>query len=188
MRIAFTDFESTGFPKNGELIQSGQARACQTGIVVTDGEGEIVSEFCQLVRPTGEFTMRPDAQAVHNISVEDCHRSGMRHDLFVDAMHDILLNCNLVVCHGTRFDLRILDIEYANRGDLFRRPNIQSFCTQDACKALGFAKYSLAASHQQLLNEPISGAHNALADAHSCRKIFFELKRRGLTPRLQEAA
>jgi DNA polymerase-3 subunit epsilon len=188
MRIAFYDNESGGFPKNGPEIQSGQARACQMGIVVTDGDGKIISEFCHLVKPKGEFTIRPDAQAIHGISIEDCHRSGMRHDVLIDCVHDILSNCNMVVCHGTRFDLRILDIEYAYRGDLLKRPNIENFCTQDACKNMGLKPYNLAASLKHLCNEEITGAHNALADAHSCRKIFFELKRRGLTPRLREAA
>lgn len=186
------DTETTGFAKKGELKQDGQARVCQLAAILCDDDGKHLTEFCTLIHPEG-WEIGEGAQAVHGITMDQCYKFGIPALAALSVVSSMIKNSRLFICHNADFDSRMMDIEYAYKGGAM--PAIPHFCTMkattDLCKLPGnYGKYKwpkLAEALPILCGRELGDdAHDAMVDARGAKEIFFELKRRGLTPTLRE--
>lgn len=194
MTYSIGDTETTSFAKNGALIQDGQARVCQIAMLLCDEEGKHLSEFTTLIKPDG-WTIGQGAQDVHGISMEDCYKFGMPARVALETIDAMMGQSRLMVFHNANFDWKLFQIEYAYAQKPM--PNIERFCTMlasmDICNLpgqYGKPKWPKLAEALPIMcgRELGDDAHDAMVDTKGAKDLFFELKRRGLTPRLQEAA
>jgi len=188
------DVETTGFKKNGPLIQDGQARIIQIAMLLCDEDGKHMSEFSTLIKPDG-WTISEGAQKVHGISMETCEAYGIPMKTALKTVHEMMRQSKLLIFHNAAFDWSLFEIEYAYAG--VEPPRIERFCTMLASMNIcnlpgqyGKPKWPKLAEALPIMcgRELGDGAHDAMIDTKGCKDLFFELKRRGMTPRLQEAA
>lgn len=143
---------------------------------------EIVSEFDALVKPDG-WTMGAEAQAVNGLSQERLEAQGM--DALGPLMaFEIALRLGyVIVAHNARFDLGVLRGE-AKRRKLFAGMMDYSFiCTMIAARAMvGSGK--LETAYEKLVGEPMTGMHQAGADARACLECLRQMVKRGLDLRI----
>lgn len=194
MAYSISDTETTGFKKAGQLVQIGQARIVQVAMLLCDEEGNHMTEFSTLIKPDG-WTISEGAQAVHGISMEKCERYGIPMKTALKTIHEIMRQSKLLIFHNEDFDWGLFQIEYAYAG--VEPPPINRYCTMlssmNICNLpgkYGKPKWPKLAEALPILcgKELGDGAHDAMIDTKGCKDLFFELKRRGLTPQLQEAS
>jgi len=194
--ILFIDTETTGFKKSG-LIVKGQARVCQIAMVMADQEGRTLASFSCLVKPDG-WEIGEGAYKTHGISQQDCEDYGLEQRYFVNMFLRLVSQCKTIVAHNETFDKGMIEIELAHSKKI-RLPHIPWYCTQknsvDVCKIpptekmikAGRTHYkapNLAEALEILTGKRLENAHDAMADTLACKDIFFALKERGITPKV----
>lgn len=191
--ILFLDTETTGKLAWGQPPDApGQPRMIQLAAILADAEGRERDSLCLLVRPDG-WEVPPDASAVHGITTDDCRRYGVPVAFAVEALQHLSAPCGLFCCHNVSFDRAVLSGEWRRLSPNPAAPVLAqpSFCTMEAATGVcrlpggrrGFKWPTLAEAHRILCGCDFEGAHDAMADARACLRIFQELKRRGLVNR-----
>lgn len=168
----FTDKETTGFAKSGGLIQDGQARVCQSAMILTDGRGKIISRFSTLIKPT-DWEIGAGAFKVHGIPQSDCIKYGMDQYAFVSMFSILTANVTKIVAHNSRFDSGMMDIEYAYAE--IKNPNKPWYCTMKNNAHLQGGK-SLKNCVRHYLGRDTSKAHDAMGDTIDCMEVFFAMR------------
>ncbi len=185
--IAIADTETTGFPKQGELIQPGQARVLQLAVLLCDDEGKHKTEFCTLIRLDPTTQVHPSAEAVHGISWDDCNKYGMSALAAYKIFLNIVSKARVLVFHNQKFDTGMLEIEAAYTEQPL--PQIDTFCTMmatmDICQLPGrYDNYKWPKLSEALPilcgKELGADAHDAMVDTKGAKDIYFELIKRGL--------
>lgn len=185
--LLFFDTETTGLPRNWKAPESELSnwpRLVQLGWVVCAASGELLSEASRLVKPQG-FAIPEQATRVHGITTQRALSEGVP---LADALRELsgaAAGCSLAVAHNLSFDEHVLGAEFL-RSQL---PNplkpLERICTMlastDLCRIPGNYGYkwpTLAELHRHLFDQAPGEAHDAAADARSCARCFFELRRR----------
>lgn len=181
----FADTETTGFAKNGGLVQEGQARVCQAAFLLTDHEGFPLAKFSSLIKPDG-WTISEGAQKVHGITLEQCEQFGVSFSTVVGMYKWLASRATLRVAHNADFDSKMLDIECAY--DLKARglADIKAgtlppwHCTMKTNTHISGGKWpKLAEAYRHFTgNEMSKDAHDALVDAEACKEIFFAARQK----------
>jgi hypothetical protein len=143
---------------------------------------EIESGFEALVKPDG-WTMGAEAQAVNGLSQERLEAQGMDGLGPLMVFETALRLGYVVVAHNAAFDMKVLRAEARRRmlaAGLMPYPYI---CTMIAARAMiGAGK--LETAYEKLLGEPMTGMHEAGADARACLEILRAMVKRGLDLRV----
>lgn len=197
--ILFTDTETTGFKKSG-LIVEGQARVCQSAMIMTDEEGKVLSQFSCLVRPDG-WQISDSAYNCHGISQLDCERYGLDQAYFMGVFMALASQCKLIVAHNKKFDEAMIDVEIAyykgrvSDHEVLAR-QVPWYCTMEAsknvCKIPPTEKMKKSGRHDYknpslrealriLTGQSLENAHDAMADAMACKDVFFALEDRSMS-------
>ena len=181
----FFDVETSGFiNKKLSAHDPKQTWIMQIAFILSD-EKRIYTEFSSLIR-ADDRTCHPGAQAVHQISVEECNSGGMDEADITDIVYERFFEGErLLIAHNIFFDLALVK-------HLILRAGYQSdfvddfplFCTMksstDLCKLPGkYGKYKwpkLTELYRFLFNEDFEGAHDALADVRATRRCYYKLK------------
>jgi DNA polymerase-3 subunit epsilon len=163
-------------------------RVVQAAWLEFDASGTETGRSSYLVQPVG-FEISPGAQAVHGISTAVAARDGMALTSVLDELGPAIARAQVVIAHNIDFDATVLSAEFLRAG----RPDVLAtavrFCTMKEsatyCNLPG--NYGpkwpkLEELHQHLFSFPPRSTHDALADATTCARCFFELKRRGVKP------
>ena len=192
--LLFTDTETTGFKKSG-LMVAGQARVCQTAMIMTDEMGKVLCQFSCLVKPNG-WQITDGAYACHGISQKDCEKHGLDQPYFIGMFLALAAQCKMVVAHNKKFDEAMIDVEMAYYKEISTATEaiarkVPWYCTQenskDICsipptakmKAAGRHHYktpSLAEAYFHFTGKHIEGAHDAMVDAKACMEIYFGIR------------
>ena len=190
----FFDTETSGFiNKNLPADDPKQAWIMQLAFILSD-ENRIYTEFSSLISADGR-SCHPGAQAVHQISVEDCNIGGMSESRLFDIIAPSFFDPAdiTLVAHNIFFDLGLLE-QYMERNGYLSDSKVlkerKLFCTMKSstnlCKLPGrFGKYKwpkLTELYRFLFNEDFEGAHDALADVRATRRCFYKLKEILLSP------
>ncbi|MCK5605479.1 3'-5' exonuclease [Candidatus Pacearchaeota archaeon] len=189
----FTDTETTGFRKSGALVQAGQARVCQSAMILTDDAGKTLAEFSCLIKPV-DWIISNGAEKCHGISQQNCEVYGISQEAMIQTFFELARKSTMIVAHNASFDRAMMDIEaayYHRDKSNTSSAHQQWFCTQSnstsiCCipptqrmQAAGRNHYktpSLAEALFHFTGRHIEGAHDAMVDARACRDVFFAMR------------
>lgn len=201
MNILYFDTETTGLPHQSQpLNHPDQPHITQLGFILeVNGNDSLVVDT--LIKPEdwpfrkdkfGRLTDRlidPIASELTGITEDMCEKDGIP---IADAVEMFVIaaeNADLLVCHNTPFDKKLLSIEYlrlqpnrAAKDVLCGRPDI---CTMKVstpvCRIAkkdgrtGYKWPKLSEAIQFFFNEELENAHSAIVDIKATRRLFHKL-------------
>jgi DNA polymerase III epsilon subunit-like protein len=165
----FFDVETSGFiSKKLSASDPGQAWFMQIAFILSEKD-RICTEFSTLIRAENR-KCHPGAQAVHQISVEECHGFSSAHTLIA---HNIFFDLGFV---GQYMERNEQDASILNQKSLFCTMK----STTDLCRLPGrygnFKWPKLTELYKFLFNEEMEGAHDAMVDVRATRRCYYRLK------------
>ncbi len=183
----FLDTETTKFRKSGALVQPEQARVCQLAMLLTDGNGKSLAEFCGLITPDN-WTISENAFKVHGFTDDLCRKFGIKKETAVGMFVNFAKKADVIVAHNAEFDRGMMDIEFAYIAEVLNKTVPPSpfkwFCTMkddyirktvnalDKNGQLKDPKLEEALEH--FCNRNLGdNAHDAMYDVKALRDIFF---------------
>lgn len=196
MNILFFDTETTGLPKSSvPFTHPDQPHITQLGFILeVNGSDAMVVDT--LIKPDG-WVIGKEAGEITGITVEMCEESGIpiadALELFVIAAE----NADLIVCHNTAFDTKLVSMEYARltahrenapppKAVLCDRPTM---CTMKVSTPIcriakkdgrtGYKWPKLAEAIKFFFDEELENAHSAIVDIQATRRLFNELRSLG---------
>lgn len=182
----FCDTETTGFAKTGGLIQDGQARVCQIGLLLTDSNGKSLAEFCSLIKPDG-WKVHEGAQKVHGFSTEYCERYGLGFKSVFSLYSRFAKMATTHVAHNSEFDKKMMEIEEAyymtaNAGvQPLQQIRTPWFCTMKTNTHITGGKWpKLSEAVKHYLGRETTKAHDAMGDVKDCRDVFFAMRQKNV--------
>ena len=176
--IAF-DFETSGLPKGRKpltletLGQYDTCRAVSLSAARFSSKGRLIDTFDAMVYPDN-FEISPGSIAIHGIT-EDMARSKGRSfiQVFTDFMTFIGPRTTTIVAHNAKFDTSVLRSEMMRHNiDLYLIDNLQFHCTLELYRERFLAPIKLTVLYEQLFGEEFQDAHNSLADAIACGRVY----------------
>lgn len=193
--ILVIDTETTGIPQRDlPADHSDQVRLVEFAAVLCDEDGTERACVNFIVQPDG-WTVPDLPASIHGITTEVAQRTGVPVHLVLDCFANLLDLADEMVAYNAQFDKDVMSIELIRAGE--ERPvewphELTITC---ACEAVtpvlnlpptermlkyghtGPRRPKLAVAYETLFNEPMVGAHGALADARACARIHFHLKK-----------
>ena len=195
------DTETTGFPSTKVAsTHPSQARVVQLAAVVLDENFKEISSLCEYIKPSG-WSISEGAYKAHGISMDTCEEKGKPISEVLEKFFLMALPCSYMVCHNTRFDVTMLNIEFDNTWPPCAEVapvahwlnNVGTMCTMSAatpvCK-LPFATRKnakvdkqearfkfpkLEEAYKHFFDEELTGAHDALVDVRATARLFEAL-------------
>lgn len=180
----FIDTETTGFKKNGALVQEGQGRVCQVAMLLTDSIGKSISETSLLIRPDG-WKIGEGARKVHGFTDEQCEKFGIAADTLCGLFMHMAARATLIIAHNEEFDRGMMDVEMAYHQARGFPPSPAQppkwYCTMKTNTHItpGGKWPKLEEALQYYCGRGLGEtAHNAMYDVQACRDIFFAARRK----------
>lgn len=104
--ILFFDTETTGIRKGGFI-----PRVVQIGALLTDNEGNTISELNILLHPEGFENVPIEAANVHGFTIEKIRTAGVDRLYGLSVFFDLARNADVLVAHNAEYDMDLLQIE-----------------------------------------------------------------------------
>lgn len=194
MNYLIFDTETNGLPSNYKAHYSdvdNWPRIVQLAFVVANSQGEIMEEYCQIIKPVG-FTI-PQGM-IHGISHEQALEEGISIEQALAEFTSVLIEHDkslTLVAHNINFDRPIVAAELCRIQDpqtaRYFHTYLPQHCTMLAsvnfCAIRQNGKYKwpkLQELYFRLFGEEFDGAHDAGADVRATARCFFELKKLGV--------
>ena len=186
----FFDTETTGLPRSWKAPESdlnNWPRLVQIAWLQYDTMEKQVSKNSYIIKPDG-FSIPSDATKVHGISTQRAEKEGIVLKRVLNEFSSILNKSRFLVTHNMDFDKKVVGAEFLRIGIKNNLSEIQKICTMQLstnfCKIrgglYGYKWPSLPELHMSLFKSPFEESHDALADATTCAKCFFELRKKGV--------
>jgi len=186
----FFDTETTGKVKNWKAPVTdldNWPRITQIAWQVYDEDGNLLREFCSLIKPDGWEIPDEEFFRENNMSTERCEREGVP---LGEILKDFIEQANgakHLIAHNINFDDSVVRAEMIRSG-LEMNSEINKICTMresiNFCQLPGmYGKYkfpSLTELYNNLFSEGFDGAHDAIADVSATARCFFKLKEQGV--------
>lgn len=162
-------------------------RMLELAYLLVSGDGRVDRTYASLVVPDG-FRISETARAVHGITAELARREGVPPQEAVVSFLEAAGEARAIVAHNAHFDLAVIAGEAKRYGlvsTALRRP---WYCTMRGGVTVSRDRKrrgwpTLGELHMALFGvEPVA-RHRARADAETCARCFFELRRRRLLDR-----
>jgi len=160
IEFATIDFETTG-------LSPSRDRIIEIGVVRTDIDGNILSEFSSLINPQKDVTN----SSIHGIQTQDLLMAPTFKELLGGIVGSI--NSAVLVAHNARFDIAFLSAELERAG--MRAGSIFSLCTLDLMKQKYAGGPRKLVDCCSWLSIEIMPGHEALNDAKMASKLFHVL-------------
>jgi DNA polymerase III epsilon subunit-like protein len=193
--VLFLDTETTGLVRrNVPLTHESQPRLAQLGLSLQTPSGRRLASCCFLVWPDG-WQMPPDAARVNGLSTELLQGAGLKVSYAWHMFATLARRASAIVAHNVDFDRTILEIERLRMTGVAELPERPWECTKELAAPVlklplpqGGNRYperakqdrykwpSLDEAHRALCGGPVAGAHDALADAEACARIYWALQ------------
>lgn len=169
--LLFIDTETTGI-HNAKIVE--------LAALLTDEHGNEMGSMNLLIN--NHIEIPSGATAIHGITTEMCEDYGVNLETALDMFIALHSKCERMVAHNAQFDIRMITEALAGR--MFKwKP---SYCTMlksvNICKlpkANGHAGWKwpkLSESYRIICGKELQGAHRAMVDVMSCKKIYFKLR------------
>lgn len=189
MKYLHWDYESDGLNVEGQPSDHpDQPLPLSVSCYLDDEDGGTIDVYQNLIKPTRPISA--EITAINGITFEKADAEGVPLLEAMEAIAALVEKCDVIVGFNNFFDLKMYKIACARlgaRGEEMRQlmETKSSVCTMAAAakflKAGRFIK--LAAAHERLLGDPMSGtAHEADADVNASRRIFYHLRGLGELP------
>lgn len=175
----------------------------QLGMILVDTDTwKTKSEMCVLVQLRENVSIEPGAQAVHNISAEECQDYGVDPSTAALLFSNLYHQADVLVAHNLDFDASVMETA------LYRSNNLdnnsveeesrqlfyndvdgrQCICTMksstNVLKLRGRKSYKwpkLEEAYEYVTGgEKLEGGHNALVDCSACLAVFQYLVKEGI--------
>ncbi len=191
--ILFVDTETTGLLVQGMPVDDpSQPHLAQLAMLLTNPAGHRVGQFVAYVRPDG-WEMPAAASAINGLTTDYLAAYGLPLVDVWGAFRSFSTRAELIVAHNVDFDRTVIEIATVRLGGQWdwKRP---WFCTKEAsapvCCLPGRSGYpprakegrykwpTLNEAHCFLCGGPVANAHDALADAEACARVYFALLER----------
>jgi DNA polymerase-3 subunit epsilon len=192
VNILYFDTETTGLPNSREVLtHPSQPHMTQLGFILeVNGHDAITVD--SLITPTG-WEISPKAGELTGITLEMCEADGIpiadAVELFVIAAE----NADLIVCHNTAFDTKLIGIEYLRLQPLRKIQEVLSgrptLCTMKVSTPVcrigkkdgrtGYKWPKLEEAIRFFFNEELENAHSAIVDIKATRRLFHKLNELG---------
>lgn len=124
------------------------------------------------IKPAHNYTINPQAQAVHGISKEWLDANGIYLKDIISEIDEMVKDSDFLTYNGNSFDIKFLYKDLQMWGyelELENRKYYDSFAME--CR---FAPRDLSSVYKKYTGETLSGAHNAMADVEATIRIFME--------------
>lgn len=188
--ILFCDTETTGFPRPKlPLDHEDQPYIVQLAAQLCEDDGEVVAGFSLIIDPGREIPEK--AAAIHGITTEKAVAIGMNAEVVMASFVHLYQRADVMVAHNIKFDQFVLEAQIAR---YYSKPvplKKKQFCTMEAAKpvlALPASERMLAAGFpspkpprlseciKRFFDEELDGAHDAMVDLLTCKRVYFHLQ------------
>jgi DNA polymerase III subunit epsilon len=191
------DTETTGlFDNKRRSDEEGQPRLASAAMIFVTEELETVHEYHMLVQPHGWiFDDESKAAQVNGLTHAKLAAEGVPILDVLSVFNGAIDDGGIVVCHGTRHDLRAMRAELRRAGLPDRFEETKTICTMNASAPIVGLKRKNGAPKWPTLQEAYEHFtrgtpdatpvvyHNALADARCTLGIFRRLKELNALPK-----
>ena len=179
--ILFFDTETSGLPKRRNAPSTevdNWPRVVQLAWILTDFDGNQISEKCFIVKPEG-YEISQGATNIHGISTQYAIDNGHSvFDVLKDFANDVK-KAEMIVAHNLDFDRKVICAELHRGGYGGLIDKIHGVCTMKEsikfCALPGNKWPKLEELYLKLFREAFNGAHDALLDIRATSKCFWEL-------------
>jgi len=178
--IAF-DFETSGLPKGRRvskvtpenLKNFDTCRAVSLSAARFSSRGRLIKTFDAIIKPT-DFTIGEDSTAIHGITYERALKEGRPFiEVFWDFMDFIGPRTKTLVAHNAQFDMSVLQSEMIRNG--LNTAQLDDFvvrCTLEMYRERFMSPIKLTKLYEDIFGKEFDNAHNSLADARACGKVY----------------
>jgi len=191
--IFFHDTETTGFPKEGDPFQEGQALCVQHAVKVIELDTRRVLGSMEFIIDHGVF-IPGFLVDIHGVSQELAKQRGLTPERVMQTLHDLFLQSDrIVMAFNAEFDRKITQImldRTLGQGN-HEWETAQHVCVMNAAK--DWVKAPLSAAQQKkgmtgykmpkleealvaLCGRPHIGAHNAMNDVDAMIDVFYKMR------------
>ena len=148
----------------------------QLAYVLYDNLGNIIKKFNKYIIPEYK-PITKDSFMVHGISQKFVNENGDKLDNVITEFFEDLKNTNYIVGHNINFDINMILNNLRKRNydvtNLFEQINIH--CTLKMARIILGKSFKLKLLYNELFNENMKNAHNALYDVLYCAQCYFKL-------------
>lgn len=189
MKALIYDTETTGMPLFDQPSDDPrQPRIIQIAAALIDTETRADLAAINLTIHPDDWTIPPEVQAIHSISVVHCAETGIPISVALSAFIGLWQQADVRIGHVESFDARMVRIEL-KRHPVLREladhwKDAPAICTKAIAKkhipdlpAAGGG--SLKAVHRYYLGEDFDSAHTAEADMRATARVWFAMQERG---------
>ena len=172
--IVCWDVETTGLnPKEDFMIQLAVSKFSKETM-------EIVESKKWYVKPAHNYTISPQAQAVHGLTKEFIEANGVYFKELAPEFFKMIEDADLLTYNGNTFDIKFLNEECKRWGlplPIIGKNFYDAFAME--CR---FHPRNLSAVYKTYTGKDLEGAHDALADVHATIDVFkYQLQTQGVT-------
>lgn len=143
------------------------------GMKVDMSTFEIVDELTVYAKPQGKISK--DASRVTGKKDEDFANFPSFSENAL-RIKEFMEGADASVAHNLRFDVKMLDFEFARLGMAIDWPRL--ICTVERTEWIQGYRLSLTALHELLFGEGFTGAHEAKTDVDALYRCYVELTKR----------
>lgn len=173
------DTETTGLPLSRakptaqNISNWDKCRVLSLAFVEFNQDHKILAEHYTLVYPDN---FEVAATEIHGITEEQAKTEGKPFEEVYSHFCKMVEVCPKVVGHNLSFDINVLKSEAYRRGlDLTVFDKVEEVCTLKMAKAIYLKPIKLGLLYEALFNEPLDGAHNALADSRAAGFVYAKM-------------
>lgn len=185
----FFDTETNGYP--GSNMKPWDQRIVELAAILCDEQGKELHCFDAIVDPGDYVDIHSDSAAIHGISYQLAREVGLPLTIVLAYFFNLCKNTDRFVAHNLDFDMRVVDGELSRLKKNKPWEGKPGFCTMKSCtdlvclpptgkmQAAGRNHHKspkLEEAYEFFFKEPHKGAHNALADARACKRIFYHIQ------------
>lgn len=189
----FVDTETTGVPKN-QYSDWSECRLIQLGMVVKNIHFGTVDERLYLVEYDGTNGTTQESYAIHGLSDDERKENGYSARYVCESFIDLARKCDVIVMHGTAFDLGVILREcMMNHIDFSCLIGKWIVDTKLSEQYIGYRQnlsttVNRLNSNWQPDTHVDSGmhTHNALYDAHLCAELYRHSHYPGMSKHVED--
>lgn len=185
MSYLFFDTETTGFflksvPRN----DAKQPHIVQIAGLLTDERGNTIEELDLIVKPEG-WEIPQVVADIHGITTEIALAKGIPAKDALAKFNGLVERATLLIAHNFSFDNEIVAIAHERHAVVSKFHTIPYVCTMLECtpickmakkRGAGYKWPKLMEAYELICKKKFSGAHNAVADMHAMKEVFFWIK------------
>jgi len=183
MKTLIFDTETSGWPsQNYPATHPSQPILLELGAQLWD-DARLVGAISVLIKPyLPGRQVAVGALRAHGITIQRAEREGVQAKAALSIFNTLLDAADEVAAHNLEFDLRVIEMVYAQLRVGEPPWPVTRICTMQSGRPLAKAAgsgASLAELYALATERQLENAHSAAADCQACREVLLWLRREG---------